>query len=91
MWGSDSTPEPIIANETWTNAWFTAEAAIMGTSYPATTKNAEKNNVANFRSTSLAASYTDVLAIIRNTENHAAKKTLFVNNSSAILSQGYDT
>lgn len=89
--GGDATPEPIIANETWTNAWFTAEAAITGTSYPATTKNAEKNNVANFRSTSLASSYSDVLATIRNTEQHAARNTLFVNNTSAIVSQGYDT
>ena len=90
-WGTnDFTPDPIAKNESWVDAWYNSESIIAGTNYPATTKNAEKNNIANFRNTSLASSYLDIYAGIKQNPSHAAYNTLFARNTQAILSQGYD-
>ena len=81
-----------LGNPTWVDAWFEAKGSLDGVDVQSVTKNANNDNIANFRSSSLGANIKEQLNDIKSsTENPAAKDTLFVQNPNLIIGYTYDS
>lgn len=76
----------VVSNKDWVDNWFLASASYTGANSKSVTRNLSRNNIANFRPSSLVGQY---LEKSEESKKGIGNSLLFVNNERSIIDYSY--